>query len=177
MKRHGIFKCTHVKSTAFLFLAILGLFATSCKTGQQAVASPNDALGGVEAADSLFLTFERTPCFGKCPAFRVKLYRNGHASYEGIQFAEHMGMHIGKVDPSTVLAIHAEAQKFDFFNLESKYDGPVTDLPSMIFQMSANAKTHKILARYKVPAELKAYGKYLDQVFDGIRWTPAPSRE
>ncbi len=153
------------------------LLWSACKNGETISSSPNDALGGVESADSLFMSFERTPCFGKCPAFKVNLYRNGYATYQGTQFAEYMGLHTGKVKPEIALEILSEAELIKFFDLEPKYDGPVTDLPSMIIEIKTNDKQHRVFSRVKAPAELKTFGKYLDKVFAMVNWTKVESRE
>ncbi len=135
------------------------------------------ALGGQAEADSLFMTFERTPCFGKCPAFRVNIYRGGYATYEGTQFSEYMGKHMGAFSKETPLAILAEAERIGFFGMEKKYDAPVTDLPSMITEIRTKEKQHKVLARVGTPKELKEFGKYMDALIDNIDWRASKAEE
>lgn len=158
-------------------IALATIAAWPSCTNQQSITDPNKALGGSTAADSLFMTFERTPCFGKCPAFRVIIYRNGNATYEGTQFSDHMGMHTGNFGKEIPLAMLAEAERIGFFELEKKYDGPVTDLPSMITEIRAGEKHHKVLARLNTPKELKEFGKYMDELINGVKWTPVGKEE
>jgi hypothetical protein len=70
-------------------------------TGNDQSAS-SSKLGGSTPADSLFLRFERTPCFGMCKAFRIHLYTSGRASYEGRSHVEKEGMHEARVGRDTM---------------------------------------------------------------------------
>src|SRR5690554_8070209 len=45
----------------------------------------------VQPKDSLIISFEKTPCFGRCPVYKIKVFESGFAIYEGINFAEKMG--------------------------------------------------------------------------------------
>lgn len=143
----------------------------ACSSQQKSSTSEPSVFGGTEKSDSLFMTFERTPCFGKCPAFRVMLYRSGYATYEGTQFSEHMGMHSGFMTVDEMDEILEEAERIDFFSLEETYDAQVTDLPSMIIEIKTTAKSHKTRARVGTPAALKEFGKYLDNKVNAVVWT------
>ena len=155
----------------FILLIISLLAFSSCKNGQQvSTTDTSDVPSASEPADSLFMSFERTPCFGKCAAFRVKVYTSGYATYEGIQFAPWEGMHSGRVKSAVIDEIAAEAERIGFFEMEEKYDGAVTDIPSMIIKLRTKDRSHKIFARYGTPMELKEFGKYLDNVIEGVNW-------
>ena len=41
--------------------------------------------------EHLFLTMERTPCFGRCPNFKISIMNTGKVIYNGIQFTKKDG--------------------------------------------------------------------------------------
>ena len=134
-------------------ILIISLLAfISCKNGQQATDGGNSGDKEVSnTAEGLFLSFERTPCFGKCPAFRMNVQHGGSATYEGIQFAPRDGKYSGKVSKAILNEILSEAERIGFFDLQEKYDGPVTDIPSMIIDIRTKDKRHKVLRGMALP--------------------------
>lgn len=154
---------------AFVLLAL-----PSCADRKGAVQA-NDRFGGTAAGDSLFFSMERTPCFGRCPAYRIQVYRSGHAVYEGMSNVEKEGMHQARIGMDTLRALLEEAERIGYFDLADKYDGPVTDLPSTHFRMVSGERDKAIVARYKVPAELKAFGVFVDERLLPVAWKPVPA--
>jgi hypothetical protein len=138
----------------------------------QKVAANDDRFGGPGPADSLFFSMERTPCFGKCPAYRINVYRSGYATYTGISFTERTGEHAGRVGPETMQALLAKAEAINFFGLQDKYDGQVTDLPSTIVRIVSQGRDKKVVARHKVPQEFKDFAKQADELLLGTDWKP-----
>ena len=37
----------------------------------------------IPAKEHLFLSMERTPCFGKCPSYKIMIFNTGNVVYEG----------------------------------------------------------------------------------------------
>ena len=58
--------------------------------------------GGAAKADSLFFSIERTPCFGACRAYSIKIYRSGFATYEGRMNVDLMGTHSTRIALSLI---------------------------------------------------------------------------
>jgi hypothetical protein len=152
-----------------LLIALLGLGMLACDGPRKAVG--DDQRFG-SATDSLFFSLERTPCFGKCPAYTVTIHRSGHATYEGRSFAPRQGMHTGRVDRTTMEALLARAEAIGFFGLADSYDGPVTDLPSTIIRIVSGDRDKRIVARYRTPPDLKAFAQQADTLLKDVAWTP-----
>ncbi|RKX65008.1 MAG: hypothetical protein DRP41_03740 [Thermodesulfobacteriota bacterium] len=38
-----------------------------------------------------YITLERTPCFGCCPVYKIKVYSSGLVEWEGIDFVDKGG--------------------------------------------------------------------------------------
>lgn len=162
--------------------------AGSCKNRQDAAGNAANGgsegssaqaglkLGGQNAADSLVLAFERTPCFGPCKAYRINLYRSGHATYEGRAHVEKEGMYNGRVGQDTMEAIVREAGRIGFWGFEERYDSPVTDLPSTIVRVVSGGRDKQVTGRVGPPAGFTAFAAYIDELLLPVDWEPADVR-
>ncbi len=122
--------------------------------------------------DSLFFSLERTPCLGRCPAYRIHVYASGNATYEGIGQVERLGMHRATLDRSVLEALLHEAEAIGFFGLQDSYDRPVTDIPSTRLRMVSGPRDKSILARTGVPPALKAFALKADSLLLPAHWQP-----
>lgn len=129
------------------------------------------------AADPRFFSMERTPCFGKCPAYLITVDREGAAVYTGRSFADRPGTWRGRVDQATMNALLDRANAAGFFTMEDRYDGNVTDLPSTIIRIQADGRDKKVVARYKVPPSFKAFAAQADSLLDRVAWERVPAAE
>jgi hypothetical protein len=176
--RHGIRKTTHMEHLLLTLAASATLLMASCKNKEQAMmtepvpAQVEVRYGGENAADSLFFSLQRTPCFGQCKAYRIQVYRSGFAVYEGSSFVEKMGTHHGRVGTDTLAMLLRKAQEVDFFAMQDRYDSQVTDLPSTIIQVVAEGKNKKVVGRVGMPASFKAFAAYADELLFPVAWKP-----
>jgi len=171
-------RCNLLPMVATLALGLL----VACKGRDKASAPGKDGtvaegtvFGGSGAADSLFFSIERTPCFGFCPAYRIHLYRSGLATWEGVSQVERMEPHRAKATQADMQRLLDEAGRIGFFGMKESYDGPVTDLPSTIIRVVSGDRDHTVHARYRVPPELKEYGALADTLLLPLSWVPVPS--
>jgi len=81
----------------FRGLILSGFIASalcSCKTKkveksetfqpQESLAEQTDLKGEkVAPGDSLFVSLSRTPCYGRCPIYKLDIYDSGYSEYEG----------------------------------------------------------------------------------------------
>ena len=176
-------------------LIILGLsvpvFLAACKNKQGANATDPAAappaegvaadgaaqLGGTSPADSLVLTFERTPCFGMCKAYRVQVYRSGYARYEGRAHVEVMGHAQSRLDQATLQELVQKARAMGFADLKDSYDSQVTDLPSTIVRIVAHGMDKTVTARAGVPPHFRAYADQLEEALLPLPWKPIPAQD
>ena len=131
-----------------------------------------DRFGGPTPADSLFFSLERTPCFGQCKAYRIRIYRSGYAIYEGSSFVDKVGTFEGRVGTDTMALLLRKAEEVQFFGMQDKYDSQVTDLPSTIIRVVANDKDKKVIGRVGTPAAFKALAAYADELVFPLPWMP-----
>lgn len=173
-----------------LLALLLISIAFACKNKQQAsngtsgsspapppvVDQSGPRFGGAAEADSLFFSLERTPCFGACQAYRIKIYRSGFATYDGRGNMEKMGMHSGIVPAEMMEDLLGKAERSGFFGLNDKYDAQVTDLPSTIIQINSNGRMKKVVARVGTPATFKSFAEYAEGQLLPLNWKATEDR-
>ena len=160
--------------TTFLFAGIGVLLACTStgKTGQG-----GQQFGGRTDADSLFYSITRTPCFGRCATYEMKVYRSGHATFDGKRNVPMEGLHTTQVPNEVMEKILVEAERIGFFNLQDKYDGPVTDLPSTIVRVVSGDRDKQVLGRYKMPESFRGFAQTVDSLLIPLSWTPLQARQ
>lgn len=124
--------------------------------------------------DSLFLYYQKTPCFGTCPIFKMTIYQSGYAIYEGDNFVDMMGTFQARFSDEHMASISAVARHIGYFDMGERYDDPmVTDLPSTIVEMiDERGERKKVLNRYQGPAELQDLYKLINEIIDQVEWKP-----
>ncbi|MFT6997064.1 MAG: hypothetical protein ACJAQ4_000809 [Cryomorphaceae bacterium] len=165
---------------SILFFMVL-FFGASCNlkkevTTAEATVAPDTVIVLIDAPspkDSLAVHFEKTPCFGRCPVFKIKVYKSGFATYEGLNFAEKMGLYSYRFSEADLDKIYEMANAINYFDLESEYNDPrVTDLPATISEIQINDQTHTVNARMGVPQSLKDFHENLGIMLNERDWKP-----
>lgn len=130
-----------------------------------------------ENEDSLLIGYERTPCFGQCPVYKVRIYSNGFARYEGINFVEKIGHYAAQLDSAQLAELKKRIKALRPADLQKEYDDPrITDLPSqkLIFQIGNERKY--VTARAHIPDHLGNFLKYMQELSEKTRWKPDLNR-
>ena len=86
------------RNTFIAFVLICILAITGCRNGKfsgtskdEQVATRDTVVVITEAKvveDSVLLLYSRTPCFGMCPVFELKVLKSGKAFYNGKNFTD-----------------------------------------------------------------------------------------
>ena len=148
---------------------LLSLF--SCKQIQKSSKTKQDkstSAGNKKKAgkkEDIFAILERTPCFGTCPVYKLIIYPDGHAVYEGFQHVTHTGKYTTTFTKEELKAIADKAESINYFKLKNNYDSPVTDFPTTVTSLTINGKTKTISNRANAPAELREFEIYLEKLF------------
>ncbi len=132
-----------------------------------------DSLGKKEIGDSLYITFERTACFGRCPIYKLRIFDSGFATYQGINFVERMGVFHTRYTIDQLAEIENYLEEADFYNLKDSYDNPnISDLPSKIMVVNKYDQKKRVKGRYQVPDELISLFDKMDQWIENTDWKP-----
>ncbi|RZK59912.1 MAG: hypothetical protein EOO59_07335 [Hymenobacter sp.] len=116
------------------------------------------------------LVFQRTPCYGTCPAYTATVFRSGQVNYNGERFVPVPGQHTLTLDQGTVTAMLEAARRINFNSLEHRYQSGATDMPAtVITTYLPGQKRHQVLAeRGAAPQPLQGYIDYLTKQFDPL---------
>lgn len=133
----------------------------------------------IPASKDASLFFEKTMCFGLCPAFTFELFSDGTAQLvitrpfrESRLEVLETGRFDCRIDASAAASILHNIQKtatqLGYAQLDSLYDNPrVTDLPSTITEIDG----HRVTNRYGGPPMNSLY-EQLQIVMDDLDWQP-----
>ena len=140
---------------------------------EAAPAAAEEAATALEKmnSDSVYFSIERTPCFGSCPTYKLTIFQDGSATYEGRRFSPREGRYTGHVDQAKMNALKAVADSLGFYKLNDKYDQPVTDLPSVIIRLHADERDKQVIGRVGSPEEFKALTKRAEALLADVEWT------
>ncbi len=115
-----------------------------------------------------WLSYERTPCFGRCPVFTFEVFQNNRCTFDGRNFVDYIGTYEGRINDAQRARILRAAQSIHFFELDSLFDDPlVMDLHATL--LSIEGKT--VVNRFGGP-DLRPLYSAIDEVIDAIEWTP-----
>ncbi|MDB3906810.1 DUF6438 domain-containing protein [Crocinitomicaceae bacterium] len=120
----------------------------------------------------LFASVERTPCFGRCPSYSLKIYADGFVELNGKRDLDMIGKYTTNITKSKMNAILKQAEDIEFYEMEDEYDDSmITDLPSTIVTVidkSGNLKT--VLCRYNYPKRIKILAEQIDALMTSEKW-------
>ena len=121
--------------------------------------------------ESLLLSLERTPCFGKCPTYKYTILTTGKIIYNGSQNTKNIGSYTAQLNKSQLEEIKNQIKILDAFSLQDKYDAKVTDIPSTILVINIDGKKKKIYDRHGAPEKLKQFEKFVDKIVLNTKMT------
>jgi hypothetical protein len=105
------------------------------------------------------LVYQRTPCYGTCPAYTATVFRDGRVSYFGERFVPVQGQQTLSLPQPTVQKLLDGARRINFTQLSPEYRAKVTDLPGTFVTVYLPGQPrHKVFAeRGAAPKELQGY--------------------
>jgi hypothetical protein len=115
------------------------------------------------------LVYQRTPCYGRCPAYTATIFADGRVEYDGQRSVPLLGKHTLSLPPATVAAMLAEAKRINFTSLADRYAGNTSDLPASIITVHPTGQPlHAVYASEGIPAALQGYIDYLNGRLDPL---------
>ncbi|GAB5417365.1 MAG: hypothetical protein Crog4KO_29470 [Crocinitomicaceae bacterium] len=121
---------------------------------------------------TLFASIERTPCFGRCPTYTLKIYSDGFVEFDGIRDVDMLGKYTTSITQEQMDAILEQANDIAFFSFEDEYDdGMITDLPSTTTTVVKDGKTKSVMRRHGYPKRLLLLENSIEALIKSERWT------
>lgn len=179
------------KTIHFVLLVFIVLASTvvGCKKKQAAVATEStETTPPAATAEStpqespqeagVFATYERTPCYGQCPIFKLTIYTDGKAVYEGRNWVNMIGTYRTVVSKSSMERLLTAAKEVDYFSMKEEYNNEmVTDLPSVITEVSNDGVLKRVRNRRGGPASLKTLYGVFDTIVAESFWTKEETKD
>lgn len=120
------------------------------------------------AEEGPWLRFERTMCFGPCPAFVLEVDGLGHARFVGRAHVSPTGAHSAQWTETLRQRIAEVAHAVELKKHVGSYDNPmITDLPATRIQLAG----HEVHDRINGPPITELYA-VLDSAIQATDWLP-----
>jgi hypothetical protein len=119
--------------------------------------------------------FQKTACFGKCPAYQVKIYNDGKATWYGQLNVERLGWHEAMVSKEVLAAIKQKVSEIRYLDFAHQYptNNRVADLPSTVTYIRIGDIEKSVVNTYQAPTELDVFEDYLEGIVMGLAWKPS----
>ena len=122
----------------------------------------------------LIMSLERGSCFGTCPVYSIKIYKNGWGIYEGKKHVSTKGRRQFRLNDEKLNKLISEFEKINYFSLNDSYqNNNVTDHSTIITYINLNGKQKKIthyLGDETAPKELIELENKIDEIVGSDKW-------
>ena len=103
--------------------------------------------------DSLLVSIQRYPCFGRCPYYDASLYESGYILINRKGFMDNLGVYSSKATKEEMKELIKEAERAGYQSLpDSFYNPGIADYPATITRVNLNGKSREyLMANLKRP--------------------------
>ncbi|MEZ5047743.1 MAG: TonB family protein [Chitinophagaceae bacterium] len=116
------------------------------------------------------ISMERTPCFGKCPAFIITIQDNGKVQYIGKSNSLFSGKINGKLKMKYINRLFDKYEDKDFFNLPDMYKVKTSDVSKTHFKIIKNNQGKMIKNANEGPDYLHDLSNEIMELIPKIKW-------
>lgn len=134
------------------------------------IAFASCATTKVAVSESSVLTFEKTPCFGRCPTYKMTIQGNGKCILVGEKNTAHIGHFEKQLTKEEVTSIFTDLKNAGYDTLQEKYLSRATDLPMTIYSLTENGKTKSVTSQQGQPESLIELDKRLSAIAEAEDW-------
>jgi Domain of unknown function (DUF6438) len=104
-----------------------------------------DKPGRGKAPRYMIVQIERTSCFGKCPAYKARIWNDGVAEYEGKNHVPNIGKFTAMASAETIKTLQQSAEKSNYLANVEKFQAQKqvlapSDLPALNFYYNSGEK-------------------------------------
>lgn len=143
-------KYYHFVFVVFVFLTV------NC----QSVKSLNE----IRTTEKL-LSYERTPCFGRCPTYEVTVLKDGKAYFVGKNYVPYLDTAVFQLPERTLYQVKAILQHPDYLKIIiEEPEEYVTDIPGLNFQDFEHDRTYEL--DQVIPEAIQVIADKIDKVLE-----------
>ncbi len=134
-------------------------------TQMEGVGFRASSLSNVQMSNDFYLEIERTPCFGSCPIYKIKIDSTGTLYWNGKRYTSKIGNWKRTLSGSEQMELHSRMKQIRLSQFQSRYDSPeITDLPSVNIRWREHGKMKHITDRSGAPEALHKFEKYVESL-------------
>jgi Domain of unknown function (DUF6438) len=135
---------------------------------------------------TVVIQFERTVCFGTCPAYTVTVHGDGNVQYVGKDHVKVKGAKEETIDAAIIKNLMSEFARAKFLSLPEDYTEEkckcrrCTDMPSAITEISVRGTKHRVNHYYGcgcAPKALFDLESAIDKAVRVEQWTGDVSKQ
>lgn len=157
---------------SIMAVALTGIACSSKKNATPMTTEQSNAGTKIEKSDSLFVSLERSYCFGTCPVYKIEIYNSGFAVYTGQANTDKIGTFTTKFSKDQLNSLTNVAKEINYMSLNDVYDNPgVTDLPSHTSSIVINGVRKTVKRRIGYPQSIVVFEKQIDAIIGETNWT------
>jgi hypothetical protein len=112
----------------------------------------------------LMIEMSKTPCFGQCPVYSIKIDKKGKGLFEGIENTEKKGIYRFSISGPELERLITSFLEVEFFQFEDEYYEPVSDLPTTYIGFRYNGNYKRIMDYAGAPSELKTLEQEIESL-------------
>ncbi|MCK4853144.1 MAG: hypothetical protein KAT31_02755 [Bacteroidales bacterium] len=105
--------------------------------------------------EDMLIELKRTPCYGSCPVYTLKIDKNGKGLFDGVENVEKIGRFSFSFSHDELVELEDAFLQVDFYQLRNIYDAQVSDLPTTYITYNKDGNRKKIMDYYGAPEELR----------------------
>jgi len=105
--------------------------------------------------EDVLIELKRTPCYGSCPVYTVKIDKSGKGLFEGVENVDKIGRVSFSLHQDELTEFENAFLQVDFYQLENIYHAEVSDLPTTYITYNKDGNRKKIMDYYGAPEELR----------------------
>jgi len=159
---------------AFVFAGTLAITAMS-----QATPPKLDSLTA-DQLKTLVISFERTGCYGNCPAYKLIIGGDGRVEYDGVRDVKITGKKSGTINDAGIRSILSAFSKADFFSIGDNVGEKkctcrqCTDMPTVLTEIRVAGSIHSVDHYYGCGCASEALWdleKTIDVAVNTSQWT------
>lgn len=119
------------------------------------------------------ITLERTPCYGPCPAYTLKIYENGCILLNGEKNIKQIGNYQRRISKKEIETLKNHFRTANFFDFKNSYTANQTDLPTTYLTFSDGNKTKTVMDYANAPQSLRELEEAVSKLLDHSKWIKA----
>ncbi len=126
----------------------------------------------IRVEDQIYLSIEKTPCFGQCPIFKMELLDSSSLKFNAVRFMDVNGNFEGDLSRKSYTDLKELASNVNWNGLQKEYLTGYSDLPSTILSYSA-IDGDTTVVRYEsniAPENVSKLGTRLSQIQKTTTW-------